>query len=88
MLPSRLFWLFYKHIFLTRLVIYNDVSAPSQNAVMVTGEEGISILFYGKPTKCEWALLKRNKLKNFLKCQKKRNIIFLKNIIILMEKLY
>ncbi|MDD3940265.1 MAG: hypothetical protein PHQ01_01665, partial [Candidatus Pacebacteria bacterium] len=45
--------------FILNYIIYNKIDAPSQNAVLTTNENNISITFFAKPTKCEWSLLKK-----------------------------
>jgi allantoicase len=58
-------------------IIYNQISAPSYNAAIYPGGKNISIVFYGRPTKCEWQELKRQ-VELFLNLSSKKKYRFLK----------
>lgn len=62
--------------FILGYIIYDKIDAPSQNAVLTTNENYISITFFAKPTKCEWALLKKQ-TDMFLEMSKEEKYSFL-----------
>ena len=63
--------------FILNYVIYDKINAPSQNAVLTTNENNVSITFFAKPTKCEWSLLKKQ-ADMFLEMSKEEKYYFLK----------
>ena len=62
--------------FILNYIIYNKIDAPSQNAVLTTNENNISITFFAKPTKCEWSFLKKQ-ADMFLEMSKEEKYSFL-----------
>ncbi|MCK9439368.1 hypothetical protein M0Q39_04905 [Patescibacteria group bacterium] len=63
--------------FILCYIVYDKVDAPSQNAVLTTNEDNISITFFTKPTKCEWSLLKKQ-ADMFLEMSKEEKYSFLR----------
>lgn len=63
--------------FILNYIIYDKIDAPSQNAVLTTNQNNISITFFAKPTKCEWSLLKKQ-ADMFLEMSKEEKYLFLK----------